>query len=157
MNEDEKTFRQCAAVFLVREGSDPLQFLLVHKPRKNDAWQLPQGGIERGETSVEAAERELKEEVNAQTSTMLKTTIIYEYTFPANSTSSLKGRYCGQQVYFHAAMCCNCQHLQVDNEEIDEYKWVTLAELPQYIEREEYRRVIEQLHSEVEESHFERL
>ena len=25
------------------------QILLLHKPRKKDAWQLPQGGVEGGE------------------------------------------------------------------------------------------------------------
>lgn len=41
---------------LLLHGSDPAD------PGAGDWWEIPGGGIDRGETSVEAAERELREE-----------------------------------------------------------------------------------------------
>jgi len=37
--------------------------ILLAKRYKQDAWQLPQGGIDKGETELEALYRELDEEV----------------------------------------------------------------------------------------------
>ena len=37
--------------------------ILLAKRFKQDAWQLPQGGIDKGETDLEALYRELEEEV----------------------------------------------------------------------------------------------
>ena len=38
---------------------------------KADAWQMPQGGVDRGETPIEAACRELKEEVGTTKALLL--------------------------------------------------------------------------------------
>lgn len=60
-------------------------YLLVRKPRKNHAWQFPQGGQDEGETAAEAALRELEEECGSS----LKVKLIdnmpighYSYKFP---------------------------------------------------------------------------
>ncbi|KAI7898363.1 uncharacterized protein BX663DRAFT_443289 [Cokeromyces recurvatus] len=60
-------------------------YLLVKKPRKHHSWQFPQGGQDPGETALEAALRELKEECGAS----LKVHIFehapigtYQYEFP---------------------------------------------------------------------------
>jgi len=48
-----------------------LRIYLVHKLSR-DEWVLPKGGIEEGETELEAAEREVKEETGYQNITTLK-------------------------------------------------------------------------------------
>ena len=42
-------------------GRDRLKVVLIHRPRYND-WSLPKGKLERGETAVQAALREVREE-----------------------------------------------------------------------------------------------
>ncbi len=57
-------YRSAASLIVLRPrrgGSGDPQMLLLHKPRKRDAWQLPQGGCEEGETIEQAALRELME------------------------------------------------------------------------------------------------
>lgn len=58
-----------AGILLYRQGKDGLEVLLVHPGgpfwRKRDAgaWQIPKGGIDAGETLLQAALREFEEEL----------------------------------------------------------------------------------------------
>ena len=61
-----KRYRQAVSALVLRPvsvcapdgtGSDIYEILLVHKPRKRDDWQLPQGGMEGDETPEMTARR----------------------------------------------------------------------------------------------------
>jgi 8-oxo-dGTP pyrophosphatase MutT (NUDIX family) len=106
---------------------------------------LPQGGIDAGENSAQAAKRELQEEINALVDTLYTTNIVYEYMFPTSVVQRYADTYCGQQVVFHVGICTNPHDLRVDNHEIDNFAWITIAELHQYVERTEYATIIEHL------------
>ncbi len=61
-------------------------------------WQMPQGGIDQGEAPVEAAVRELNEETNMTSVTLLGEIPVWlSYDLPAAvAASAWKGRYRGQ-------------------------------------------------------------
>ena len=57
----DKKYRQCAGVVVFNaEG----KVLLGNRVKFKNAWQFPQGGIETGESVIDAAKRELKEETS---------------------------------------------------------------------------------------------
>ena len=55
----EKNYRPCVGIVLIKNGSI---FAGQRLDYKSDAWQMPQGGIEKNESPIRAAIRELKEE-----------------------------------------------------------------------------------------------
>ncbi|MFZ1962637.1 MAG: RNA pyrophosphohydrolase [Roseiarcus sp.] len=60
-------------------------------------WQMPQGGIDDGEAPFEAALRELYEETNvASTSLIAEAPQWLSYELPADASSRWRGRYRGQ-------------------------------------------------------------
>lgn len=148
MNKND-VFRQCASAFIVRPMSaldSELEVLLVHKPRKKDAWQLPQGGVEEGETTEQAAVRELQEEASLIAKPCAVSAIEYQYEFPASYRRFRPDGVCGQNIHFvHMALTPEDQIVQVDGNEIDAYQWVPESELQQFIRRQEYREIVEQL------------
>src|SRR5437016_1222367 len=87
-------YRQAASILVLKpveacipggECTTIYQILLLHKPRKKDSWQLPQGGIEAGESVSDAALRELKEEASLEGCRILGTSErVYQYDFPAS-------------------------------------------------------------------------
>ena len=148
-------YRQAASMLLVRHvpsrghEKEPLQFLLLHKPRKRDAWQLPQGGMEAGETVEQAAVRELQEEAGITQVKMLQTSdIVYQYEFPQSYRRFRPDNIRGQRIGFVIAQTSPETPVQVDDKEIDQYQWISLSELGHYVRRPEYVTIVRKLYDE---------
>jgi putative (di)nucleoside polyphosphate hydrolase len=92
-------YRRCVGVMLVNGAGDV--FVGQRRDRDQDAWQMPQGGVDEGEAPRDAALRELEEEtgilrdlvtVEAETENWLP------YDLPHDLVPNIwKGRYRGQE------------------------------------------------------------
>ncbi|MGH7045223.1 MAG: RNA pyrophosphohydrolase [Stellaceae bacterium] len=102
------------------------------------AWQMPQGGIDPGETPRQAAMRELAEEIGTG-----KAEIVAEsrdwltYDLPAAVAATLwGGRYRGQCQKWFMMRFNGCDadiELASEHAEFDAWRWVALDELPELI------------------------
>ena len=165
----EEIYRSCASIAVFRpseacspacpaksgeagrsgDGCDTVyQMLLVHKPRKKDCWQLPQGGCESGETTVEASLRELKEEAGIEAEVAGSADHVYQYDFPASYRRFRPDNVKGQRVEYVFATVEPDAKVQVDEEEIDQFAWVLPEELPHYIKRTEYLELVQKLYKD---------
>lgn len=131
----EEIYRDCASIAVLRPGG---QVLLLHKPRKKDSWQLPQGGVEEGENLEQTALRELKEEAGVEATVVGKSDRIYQYDFPASYRRFRPDNVKGQKIQYAFATVPEEIQIMVDNGEIDAYAWVLPEELDSYIKRPEY-------------------
>lgn len=140
-----RTHRLCAALIILRnDGQDETLVLIVHKPRRRDAWQIPQGGVEPGESLLEAGKRELEEETGIRLRGGIHTTpFTYEYDYPALFLKKEKPLYDGQTIEFLAALLPENALVHVDQEELDGYKWISPKNLRRYFKREDYRKIVE--------------
>jgi len=99
------------------------------------AWQMPQGGIDEGETAREAAMRELKEEVGTDRADILgESRRWYHYDLPAEIAGGMwGGRYRGQrQKWFALRFTGNDADIDIATEfpEFDAWQWVAPERLP---------------------------
>lgn len=140
-------------LFRTREGiSGGGDILLLHKPRKKDAWQLPQGGMEQGETAGECAVRELEEEAGLTGVTMLgESSTVYQYDFPASYRRFRPDHICGQRIAFVFAVSPENPVITVDAKEVDRYEWVKPDQLPKFLKRKEYLELVRHLLEEAKD------
>ena len=101
----------------------------------SDAWQMPQGGIDKDENPLEAARRELKEEIGTNRALLLAESPNWHvYDFPPELQKSLwGGRFKGQAQKWFAMRFTGSERdidLAAHTPEFDAWKWVTADELP---------------------------
>jgi len=101
-------------------------------------WQMPQGGIDKNESFVEAAKRELEEETGVKTIKILKEFdgwLIYD--LPKNLIDKIwKGRYRGQkQKWFIIKFLGknNEINIRTKNPEFLDWKWIDPSDLPKVV------------------------
>ena len=126
-------YRKCAAAVLFNNYGQVL--ICARNDLKHDDWQFPQGGIEEGETAIDAARRELYEETSVKSVQFV--TAIEEglrYTFPDFILEKRKKRGIynpGQDLYWSLFRFVGKEteiNLNTAEPEFRKYEWVTLDE-----------------------------
>jgi putative (di)nucleoside polyphosphate hydrolase len=103
-----------------------------------DAWQMPQGGVDDGETPVEAACRELGEEVGTNKALLLRESAgWFAYDVPEGQRPAhWNGRWHGQaQKWFALAFTGTDADIAIDahDREFEAWQWVSARDLPSLI------------------------
>lgn len=128
----EGGYRPCAAVLLFdRTG----RVLVADRiDMEQPAWQLPQGGVDAGETLREAAQRELAEEVSVRCAAFLaEDPRWHPYDVPTTGEAPYRGRYRGQRLGFVAFLLTGDEagiDVATAHPEFRAWRWVELEELP---------------------------
>lgn len=135
----QEELRPVSAIMLSRESQNSKskiqskEYLIVKKPRKDHAWQFPQGGVDPGEIGLQAAKRELSEECGEHLVVKFKgekPVGEYKYLFPKGFSRHDKS-IVGAKVEFFAAEYLSGA-VEVDGTEIIDHAWVTADEFDQY-------------------------
>lgn len=102
MNKDKLAYRQCVGIALFNKQGQVFVGERIDTP---NAWQMPQGGMDNGETVEQTAIRELAEEVGTDKAKIIKTSNrSVRYDFPDNLAKDFwGGKYRGQEQTWVAA------------------------------------------------------
>lgn len=117
-----------AAIFTRSDG----KILICERLDTPNAWQFPQGGIDKGENPEEALKREIEEETGFTPDqyTILTQKGSYKYDYPSDVLAKKKLKhpeYIGQQQdYFLCKLSDDSliPRLEQDHPEFSQYKWI---------------------------------
>ena len=113
-------------------------FVGKRKDNPGDKWQMPQGGVDKGESYIKAMKRELFEETSIINIKILKEVDrIYEYELPDNLVGIIwKGKFRGQkQKWFITKFLGNDSEINLNTKhpEFIDWKWIEPKLLPEVI------------------------
>ena len=140
----ELPYRRCVGVLLLNK--DGLVWIGRRIPKSHDTvgdhiWQMPQGGIDRGEDPEQAARRELREETGTDNAEVIAAATDWlTYDLPENLIGvALRGRYRGQRqrwfaMRYHGRDEDFClEPGDGHKQEFDAWRWANLGEAPSLV------------------------
>ena len=148
--EDPRPYRPCVGLMLFSDAGEV--FVGNRADLEGEHWQMPQGGIDDGESPRDAALRELREEIGTDKAIILaesKDWLPYDFP-PGVSQSTRGGKYRGQtQRWFALRFTGSDDDIDLDAHDMEfkAWRWVALDHLETLIvpfKRPVYRKVIEE-------------
>jgi putative (di)nucleoside polyphosphate hydrolase len=131
-------YRPGVGIMLLNPKGNVFAGRRIDMPAGLAAWQMPQGGIDPGETPRQAALRELKEEVGTDKAEILaESAVWHHYDLPPEIAVRMwRGRYRGQrQKWFAMRFLGSDADIDpaTEHPEFDAWEWVEPARLPDLI------------------------
>jgi len=147
-SDDLRPYRPCVGVLLLNAGRQVFVGNRIDLSGEN--WQMPQGGIDGGETPRAAAFRELEEETGTREADIVAESAgWFSYDLPERVSREMwGGRFRGQTQRWFAMRFTGVDNdirLNLHKPEFSEWRWVPMDEVEALItpmKREVYRQVL---------------
>ena len=145
---EQRPYRPCVGIFLLNNGG--LVFAGRRIDSRAEAWQMPQGGIDAGESPLQACMREMREEIGTNTAELVSQHddwLYYDIPLPL-ADRLWQGRYKGQKQKWMALRFTGDDsdiNIATEEPEFCEWKWLSphdLVDLAVPFKRDVYQNVL---------------
>lgn len=145
---EQRPYRPCVGIFLL--NNDGLVFAGRRIDSRAEAWQMPQGGIDAGESPLQACMREMREEIGTNTAELISQHddwLYYDIPLPL-ADRLWQGRYKGQKQKWMALRFTGDDseiNIATEEPEFCEWKWLLphdLVDLAVPFKRDVYQNVL---------------
>ena len=134
-------YRPGIGAVIYRKTSKGPRFLIFHRIKNWEGWELLKGGIQDGETKLKALKREIKEETGLKKYEIIKKTgKIIKYKWPKQFAKD-HHIYFGAEHSFYLIKAKESK-IKIDKREHDSYKWVTAEEALKLLTYNNHKRIL---------------
>ena len=138
MSEKFKNLPLRSGVGIIVLNKENKVFVAKRIDNSKDYWQMPQGGVDGGETFLEAAYRELREETSIKDVNLIKEIDgTFTYELPKNLLGIIwKGKYRGQKQKWFLMRFLGVDKdidIKTDKPEFLEWKWIDLDKITEAV------------------------
>ena len=136
MNMQKLPMRKGVGVIVLNDENKV--FVGKRKDNPVDKWQMPQGGVDIGESYLSAMKRELYEETSIKSIEILREINgFFEYELPKNLVGIIwKGKFRGQKQKWFIVKFTGKEkeiNLKTASQEFIDWKWIVPEKLPEVI------------------------
>lgn len=115
-----------------------------------EAWQMPQGGVDKGEDAETAALRELEEEIGTNKAEIIaRSDVPHRYDLPDALVPKIwSGVYRGQEQHWFVLRFTGTDadiNIHTEHPEFSDWKWIAVQQLPEVIvpfKRDLYQQLV---------------
>ena len=145
---EQRPYRPCVGIFLL--NNDGFVFGGRRIDSRAEAWQMPQGGIDTGESPLQACMREMREEIGTNTAELVSQHddwLYYDIPLPL-ADRLWQGRYKGQKQKWMALRFTGDDsdiNIATEEPEFCEWKWLSphdLVDLAVPFKRDVYQNLL---------------
>ena len=145
---DKRPYRPCVGIFLINK--DGYVFAGRRIDSRAEAWQMPQGGIDAGESPLEACMREMREEIGTNAAELIgqhDDWLYYDIPLPL-ADKLWQGKFKGQKQKWLALRFTGHEsdiNITTEEPEFCEWKWLSpndLVNLAVPFKRAVYKKVL---------------
>jgi putative (di)nucleoside polyphosphate hydrolase len=135
---DKNVLPMRTGVGIILLNMDNQVFVGKRRDNPGDKWQMPQGGVDKGEDFLTAMKRELREETSIKNIEILKEIKkMYEYELPKKLIGIIwKGKFRGQTQKWYIVRFLGMDseiNINTKHPEFIEWKWIEPEKLPELI------------------------
>lgn len=144
----ERTYRKNVGMIVINNEK---KFLICQRA-DNNHWQFPQGGVDNGETHIDALFRELNEEIGTvHVKVIASTDHLYTYDWPPHimARDNFKGQ---SQRYYLLKFTGEDADIRIDQREFQSWQWINKEDLIKTVEPVRlpiYKKVLEEFEKEL--------
>ncbi len=124
-----------AGGIIERHTAEGLKIAVIYRTRYGGEWCLPKGKLKKGESPLEAAKREVKEETGCSV----------KVTDFAGSTSYFHDATPKVVLYWRMALAVECATEPTDREEVEKVEWLTPQEAIDRLKHDEEKEMVMQV------------
>jgi len=138
MINDYKNLPLRSGVGIVVVNKDNKIFVAKRIDNQKNFWQMPQGGVDKGENYLKAAYRELEEETSIKSVELIKELNgLITYELPKNLQGIIwKGKYRGQEQKWFVMKFLGSDNeinIKTKNPEFCEWRWIDLEKITNFV------------------------
>jgi len=134
-------YRKGIGAVIYRKTKEDSVFLILHRKKNWEGWELLKGGIIDGEDELTSLKREIKEETGLKKYKIIKKTgKAIKYKWPKQFAKDHRIYFGAEHVFY--LIETSISKIKIDKREHDDYKWVTGEEALKLLTYNNHKRIL---------------